>query len=167
MPQYTAKVKTGHLEYTRPDLVEKWLAKNEGQWVRISLSLVNKHPSPKSREQLGIYWGLFVPEITKQLRADGHTITISAFKNVTAERYYTDLDTHELLTSVCNQVGPNGALMRLSDPDMTVHRMSLVLDNVIKFAVGSLHMNGEALESWRINQDKNRRSDQCENSSKT
>lgn len=149
MPEYSAKVQNGYMEYTRPDLVDKWLSKNEDEWVRVSLGLVNKHQNPKSREQLGLYWGLYVPEITAQLRADEITITIDAFDGVVAERYYTDLDTHELLTSICNHVGDNGALMRLSDPDMTVHRMSVVLDNVIKFAVGSLHMNGEKLQAWR------------------
>ena len=87
-------------------------------------------------------------EITRQLNADGLTIPIRAF-GIQAERPYFKYDTHELLTQLCNHVGDDGALMRLSDPDMTVHRMSIVLDNVTKFAVGSLHMNGEKLEAWR------------------
>jgi hypothetical protein len=149
MPNYSGKIKDGALKVTRPDLLNKWIGKHDGEWFSLSLKIPHKDPDPKTAEQLGIYWGLFVPEITEQLTADGHTITISAFDKVTAERKYTDLDTHELLTALCNHVGENGTLMRMSDDDMTVTRMSIVLDNVVKFAVGSLHMNGDKLKSWR------------------
>ncbi len=149
MPEYTGIVKDERLACTRPDLLTKWIAKHDGQWFRMTLEQLVKDRDPKSMEQLGLYWGLFIPEITEQLKADGHTISIDAFDGVVAERAYTTLDTHEVLTALCNHVGKNGALMRLSDPDMTVHRMSMVLDNVIKFAVGSLHMNGQKLEAWR------------------
>ncbi len=153
MADYTGIIKDGALKVTRPDLLNKWIAKHDGEWFKITLKLISKDPDPKTAEQLGIYWGLFVPEITQQLAADGHTITIEAFDEVTAERAYTDLDTHELLTTLCNHVGKDGAIMRLSDPDMDVARMSIVLDNVVKFAVGSLHMNGERLEAWRNEPD--------------
>lgn len=149
MPTYTGIIKDKALKNTRPDLLEKWIAKYDGEWFKLELSLVNKHPDPKTREQLGYYWGLLVLEITKQLKVDGHTITIKAFKHVTAERNYTTLDTHELLTSVCNHVGPDGALMRMSDPDMTVHLMIKVIDNVLNFATQSLSMNGDTLKAWR------------------
>ena len=133
---------------TRPDLLGKWIAKHDGLWFRMSLEQLVKKRDPKSMEQLGFYWGLLEPEITKQLNADGLTIPIRAF-GISAERPYFKKDTHELLTQLCNHVGDNGAMLRMSDRGMTVHRMSMVLDNVIKFAVGSLHMNGENLEAWR------------------
>lgn len=148
MPEYTGIIKDSALKCTRPDLLEKWIGKNEGLWFRLTLKLITEKVDPKSAEQLGFYWGLLVPEITEQLNADGLTIPIRAF-GAEAERPYFKDDTHELLTQLCNLVGKNGALMRLSDPNMDVHRMSMVLDNVIKFAVGSLHMNGEKLEAWR------------------
>ncbi len=154
MPEYTGIIKDKALKNTRPELLEKWIAKNDGEWFRLKLSLVNKYPDPKTREQLGYYWGLLVPEITKQLESDGHTITISAFKNVTAERKYTELDTHELLTSICNHVGPNGALMRMSDPDMNIRRMMMIIDNVLNFATQSLSMNGDDLRAWRPELEK-------------
>ena len=153
MPEYTGIIKDKALKNTRPDLLEKWIAKNDGEWFRLKLSLVNKHPDPKTREQLGYYWGLLVPEITKQLEADGHTITIRAFKNVTAERKYTELDVHELLTSICNHVGPDGALMRMSDSDMDIHKMMIIIDNVLNFATQSLSMDGDKLKAWRLERD--------------
>lgn len=149
MPEYTGIIKGPKLMCTRPDLLHKWIGKRDRVWFRMILEQLVKDRDPKSMEQLGLYWGLFIPEITEQLKVDGHTISIDAFDGVVAERAYTTLDTHEVLTALCNYVGKDGALMRLSDPSMDVHRMSMVLDNVIKFAVGSLHMNGEKLEAWR------------------
>lgn len=149
MPEYTGIIEGPKLMVTRPDLLGKWIGKRDRLWFRLTLEQLVKDRDPKSMEQLGLYWGLFIPEITEQLKADGHTISIDAFDAVVAERAYTTLDTHEVLTALCNHVGKNGALMRLSDPEMTVHRMSMVLDNVIKFAVGSLHMDGTKLEAWR------------------
>ncbi len=148
MPEYTAQIQSRRLMYPRQDLFDKWTGKHDGQWIRVVLEQLIKSRDPKSLAQLGYYWGLLVPEITEQLNGEGLTIPIRAF-GIEAERPYFKDDTHELLTQLCNHVGDDGALMRLSDPDMTVHRMSVVLDNVIKFAVGSLHMNGERLESWR------------------
>lgn len=149
MSEYAGIITKAALKVTRPDLLNKWISKHEGAWFKIDLKLVSKHPDPKSAAQLGLYWGLLVPAITKQLAADGHTITIEAFKNVTAERAYNIYDTHELLTSICNHVGKDGALMRLSDDDMTVARMRVVIDNVINFATQSLCMNGEKLRAWQ------------------
>lgn len=149
MPKYNGKIKDSALKCTRKDLLDKWIAKHPGEWFTMELKLVNRHPDPKTREQLGYYFGLLVSETTVQLAADGHTITISAFKNVTAERAYTDLDTHELLTSICNHVGPDGALMRLSDPDMNIHRMRTIIDNVLNFMTQSLSMDGDKLKAWR------------------
>lgn len=151
MPEYTAKITDGKLMCTRPDLMGKWLAKHDGQWLRMNLDLIVKNLDPKSLEQLGYYWGLLVPEITEQLNADGHTIPVKAF-GVEAERPYFKDDTHELLTQLCNHVGEDGALMRLSDPDMSVRRMRTVIDNVLNFATQSLRMNGEKLEAWRAKQ---------------
>ena len=149
MAEYAGIIEGPKLMVTRPDLLGKWIGKRDRLWFRMTLEQLIKDRDPKSMEQLGYYWGLLVEEITEQLKADGHTISIDAFDAVVAERAYTTLDTHEVLTALCNHVGKNGALMRLSDPNMDVHRMSMVLDNVIKFAVGSLHMNGEKLEAWR------------------
>ena len=114
------------------------------------LKLIAEKIDPKSAEQLGFYWGLLVPEITEQLNADGLSIPIRAF-GVEAQRPYFKKDTHELLTQLCNRIGQDGALMRLSDSDMTIHRMSIVLENVLNFATESLRMNGDKLKAWRTN----------------
>ena len=148
MAEYTGKIECPKLMVTRPDLMSKWIGKHDGLWFRMTLEQLVKNRDPKSTAQLGYYWGLLAPEITEQLNADGLTIPIRAF-GIEAERPYFKYDTHELLTQLCNHVGDGGALMRLSDPDMDVHRMSIVLDNVIKFATKSLCMDGEKLEAWR------------------
>ncbi len=148
MLEYTGIIQSPDLIYTRPERVNKWIEKHDGLWFRMTLERLVKNRDPKSMAQLGYYWGLLTPEITEQLNADGLTIPIRAF-GIEAERPYFKNDTHELLTQLCNHVGKNGALMRLSDPDMDVHRMSIVLDNVIKFATKSLCMDGEKLEAWR------------------
>jgi len=148
MPEYAGIIRAPKLKVTRSDLMGKWITKHDGKWFLMALDLISKNKDPKSASQLGLYWGLFVPEIMQQLNADGLTIPIRAF-GVEAERPYFKDDTHALLTELCNYVGDDGALMRLSDPAMDVHRMGLVLDNVLNFATKSLCMNGERLESWR------------------
>lgn len=148
MPEYTGIIRDKALKNTRPDLLEKWIGKNEGLWFRMTLDLVTKKVDPKTAAQLGYYWGLLEPEITKQLNADGLTIPIRAF-GVEAQRPYFKDDTHELLTQLCNHVGDNGALMRMSDSAMNIHRMRTIIDNVLNFATDSLKMNGTKLKSWR------------------
>jgi len=150
MPEYTGIIKDLALKCTRPDLLGQWIGKNEGLWFRLTLKLIAEKIDPKSAEQLGFYWGLLVPEITEQLNADGLSIPIRAF-GVEAQRPYFKKDTHELLTQLCNRIGQDGALMRLSDSDMTIHRMSIVLENVLNFATESLRMNGDKLKAWRTN----------------
>ena len=126
----------------------KWIGKHEEQWFRMTLKLIAENIDPKTAAQLGYYWGLLVPEITEQLDADGNTIPIRAF-GVKAQRPYFKEDTHELLTLLCNHVGDNGALMRMSDPAMDIHRMRMIIDNVLNFATDSLSMNGDKLKAWQ------------------
>lgn len=145
MPTYTGLVKDKALKYTRPDLVSKWIERNDGQWFRMKLELVCKNIDSKTAEQLGLYWGLLVPEITEELNVQENTITIEAY-GISSERKYVDLDTHELLTERCGRIGEDGASLRLSEMDLTQARM--FIDNVKDFAVGSLGMNGERLEAW-------------------
>ncbi len=148
MPEYTGIIKDSALKCTRPDLLEKWIGKHEDQWFRMTLKLICEKIDPKTAAQLGYYWGLLVPEITEQLDADGLRIPIRAF-GIEAQRPYFKEDTHELLTQLCNHVGENGALMRMSDPAMDIHRMRMIIDNVLNFATDSLSMNGDKLKSWR------------------
>ncbi len=130
------------------DLLGKWIGKYEDQWFRMTLKLIAEKVDPKTAAQLGYYWGLLEPEITKQLNADGLRIPIRAF-GVEAQRPYVKEDTHELLTTLCMHVGDNGALTRMSDPAMDIHRMRMIIDNVLNFATDSLSMNGEKLLAWR------------------
>ena len=148
MSEYTGIIEGPKLMVTRPDLLGKWIGKRDRIWFRMTLEQLVKKRDPKSMEQLGYYWGLLVPEITEQLNADGNTIPIRAF-GIEAERPYFKDDTHALLTQLCNRVGKDGALMRLSDPDMSVMLMRLVIDNVLNFATQMLRMNGKKLKAWR------------------
>ena len=148
MPEYSGIIKGSALKCTRMDLLAKWIGKHEDQWFRMTLELIGKHADPKTAEQLGYYFGLLVPEIMEQLNADKNTITISAF-GIHAERPYFKEDTHEPLTQLCNHVGKDGALMRLSDDDMSVTLMRIVIDNVLNFATQMLRMNGDKLKAWQ------------------
>lgn len=149
MPEYTGTIKDSALKCPRKDLLDKWIAKNDGAWFRMTLKLIAGKVDPKTAAQLGFYWGLLVPEITEQLNADGNTITIRAF-GIEAQRPFFDKDTHTLLGQLCFHVGDNGALESMSDMDLG--QMIMAIDHVVKFAVDSLHMDGKKLESWRTPQ---------------
>lgn len=149
MPKYTAVIRCDdgrtRLVCTRPDLLHRWLNNNLTKWVWLELEPISKNPNPKTAEQLGYYWGLLVIEITEQLNTEGLTIPVRAF-NLEYDRPYFKNDTHELLTQLCGRIGVNGALIRVSE--MGKFEMMKFLDNVLKFAVANLNMNGQRLEAW-------------------
>lgn len=130
---------------TRPDLLNRWLKNHVNQWVWLDLEPIVKQDDPKTAEQLGYYWGLLVEEITEQLNVEKKTIPIELFKFRVEVPYFSGA-THELLTQICGRVGKNGALLRVSE--MEKFQMMMFLDNVLKFAVDSLSMNGQKLEAW-------------------
>lgn len=131
----------------RPEF-EEWLVKNDGLYFTAEYKVAGKHKCAKSRKQLGYYFAHLLPEITKQLIADGHTVTMN-FKGLHKERPYDEGDTHELLTQLCGNVGVDGAFMRLSDDDMTLQRMIRFINNVLDFAVVNLSMNGDNLKAMK------------------
>lgn len=129
-------------------MINRWIQKNESRWFKADFNLIGPEGDAKTAAQLGYYWGVLVPEIRDELNRQGHTLSIS-FNNLKAEIPYNLDSTHELLTQLCNRVGDDGALMRMSDPDMTIARMVQVINNVLDFAVVTLGMNEEALKARR------------------
>ncbi len=148
MPEYTGQIAGGKLNCNRPDLINRWIQKNENRWFKADFKLIGPEGDAKTAAQLGYYWAVLVPEIRDELNAQGHTPTIT-FNKLQAEIPYNSESTHDLLTQLCNHVGEDGALMRMSDPDMTIGRMVQVINNVLDFAVVTLGMNEEALKARR------------------
>ena len=126
----------------------KWLVKNNGMYFIADYKIPGKRKDKKSLEQLGYYWAVLVPLITKELNAQGHTMTLN-LKDIHRETPYDEGSTHEMLTQLCGNVGPDGAFMRLSDDDMTIGRMIQFISNVLDVAVISLGMDGDKLKAWR------------------
>lgn len=146
MPTYNFKIVKGKRIYLRPDLLDRWLDKHEGEWFSDELVPLGKSADPKTAEQLGYYWGLLIPEICDELVSQGHTYTIR-FASFEREVPYNKLATHETLTALCGRVGDDGAAIRLSD--MSLHQTMRFIDNVLAFAIVQLNMNGEALKARR------------------
>jgi len=150
MPNYQGLIVDCDLNYTRPDLLEKWAKKNDGLFFNAKLTILGKVKDPKTAQELGYYWGLLVPEICKELNRQGHTITI-CFNKLTKEVPYDKYTTHELLTELCGYVGEDGEHQRLSIDDK--YDAVRYIDNVLDFAVIDLGMNEENLKAWRMDKD--------------
>lgn len=146
MPVYPGMIIDEVAEYTRPDLRDKWLKKNNGLWFREKLEIIGKSQDPKTSAQLGYYWGLLLPESYHQLKADGFTIPITAF-GITINIPITKDATHEMLTSLCGRVGEDGRALRLSE--MNKYQTIKFVDNVVDFAVVTLRMNEKELKARR------------------
>ena len=143
----------GRIQNSRPTTTDKkafikWLDKNDGMYFIAEYKIPGKHKDRKSLQQLGYYWAVLVPEITKELNAQGHTVTLN-FKDIHREVKYDTGSTHEMLTQLCGKVGPDGSFMRLSDDNMTIGRMIQFISNVLDVAVISLGMDGDKLKAWR------------------
>lgn len=146
MPEYTGVIRENGLVFLRPDLLGKWEKKNEGLWFKATLELIGKCADSKTSAQLGYYWGLLVPEIRDELARQGHTNTVR-FSDFEREVPYNKHSTHELLTGLCGQVGPDGILIRLSE--MVLAQAMRFIDNVLEFAIVSLAMNEVNLRAMR------------------
>jgi len=105
-----------------------------------------KESRGKSNPQLGYYWGLLVVEITKQLNAEGWTITVGHGDH-SFEREYTKDDTHEWLKKYCAHLGDGGVYVTLSAQDE--YMCSMFITNVLWVAEHWLKMDREALDAKR------------------
>lgn len=146
MSEYHGRIIAENTCYTRPELLAKWLKKNNGKWFKAVFSIPAKDADPKTAAQLGYYWGLLLPEITKQLIAEGHTMPVRAF-GIEKDIPFNQDATHELLTALCGHVGSEGKHLRLSECGK--HETIKFIDNVIEFAVANLGMNEAKLAAWR------------------
>ncbi len=152
MPKYKAEITYGGiLSFVEAVKRMKWLVKNIGEWVEVSYSILGKSKDPKTRKQLGYYWGLLVPEISKALIALGWTVTVGQdgheFQRIWDhdgdDTKYTD--THDWLKEHASKIGGDGQHVTLSCQDLI--ECKRFIENV-KFICGEwLNMNMTELEA--------------------
>ena len=110
---------------------------------------VERHTAPsqaKTDPQLGFYWGLLVPLITKAINGHGWTITIGKGK-AQFERMYTDNDTHVWLKEFAAKIGEEGEYVTLSEQDKEMCRK--YIDNVMWIMDHWFKMDIEAIKKKR------------------
>lgn len=125
--------------------VVKFLQSNAGQYYRIIFK--NAAREPKTPKQLGIYWGLYLPEIKDELVRQGFTTTVGGVfgsRKITRERPINIDEAHEIVKELCALVDTDGQYITLSAMDK--FQCVSFLDNVLNFA-GELGMNVELLRA--------------------
>jgi len=142
--QFSYEIKQGRQIFDEPLARRRFLASKPDGFRGFESH--HKPRQAKSNPQLGYYWGLLVPEITKQLKADGWTITVGIEEH-TFERDYTLNDTHEWLKEYCAKVGHDGVYITLSEQNQEL--CSMYIDNVLWLAEHWLRMDRKALEARR------------------
>lgn len=153
MPEYTGEIKATKLLFSRKAELLKWMVRNAGLWFTITIKVLGKHKDRKTREQLGYYWGLLLPEIHDQYLREGFTVTVKVARIkignqvLQVDRKPTMDDSHELNKDVCGLIGDNGDRMNVRD--MGKYEVRKFIDNVIDHAVQNLKMNGEELKAKR------------------
>ena len=81
MPKYPAEIKrnqdTGKAfcDFVKLSNLNKWLNKHIGYWIDVDIKL-HKVTDPKTKDQLGYYWGLLLKEIHQELLSQGATIAV-------------------------------------------------------------------------------------------
>jgi len=119
--------------------VSSFLQKNAGQYYRVLFK--NAAREPKTPKQLGIYWGLYLPEIKDELVRQGFTTTVGGVfgsRKITRERVINIDEAHEIVKELCALVDTDGQYITLSAMDK--FQCKNFLDNVLNFA-GELGMN--------------------------
>lgn len=151
MPHLNALIKYGTLQFPDQQELSRHCRKWDGQWVKVTIEpVVCGMKKAKSPNELGYYWGFLLPEIHKEMEAQGNTKTM-VFCGEKTYMPITVLDVHEMLTGQCMRVGENGAGIRLSDADF--HQASKIIKNVLLVAE-QLGMNVEAMEAWHGEESK-------------
>ncbi len=145
MAEYSAiAMNDGKLVFPAGRARTKYIARHAGRWMRETLKPVGGG-NPKTRQQLGYYWGLLLPEIAAELRRQGQTVSIR-LGGVPIEVEPTDEDIHEAVTVLCGRVGPRAERRRLSECDL--RECMKFIDNVLDLAA-QLGMDVEKLKAWR------------------
>ena len=149
MPEYTGiATDDGKISWINGHAAKltEYLKKRPGQFMLFSVKpAYRKKSDPKTAQQLGWYWALLLPEIHRQLVADGHTTTIK-FGTIKKEVPIAILDAHEAITALSGNVGDNGNFMRLSDCGL--YECVKWLDNVMDLAA-QMGMDIKKLEAVR------------------
>jgi hypothetical protein len=155
MPEFSYEIIKGHLIYDDPDARRKFLSKKPDDYRGFE-----KHRKPrqsKSNPQLGYYWGLLVPEISKAIIALGWTVTrILIIKDLKYRReaiwdrdgddkLFTD--THQFLKKEGARIGDDGEFVTLSEQD--IEECSKFITNVLYICDHWLDMNMEELRAKR------------------
>lgn len=151
MPEYGYVIVNGQQVYDDPDARRKFLAKKPDDFRGFE-----KHRGlsrAKSGGQLGWYWGLLLPEISKTLIALGWTVSKGRGENEVIciwdrggdDKEYTD--THDWLKKNAARIGDQGEYVTLSDQDMDECRR--FLDNVMWICEHWLKMDVVKLEAKR------------------
>ncbi len=153
MPDFTGEITEASLKTTQKAELLKWMVKNAGFWFAMTLKVLGKAKDRKTKEQLGYYWGLLLPETHDQYLRDGMTVTVEVSKikvhgkPLHVERKPTMDDSHELNKDICALIGDNGAWMNVREMDK--QQVRKFIDNVLNHASQNLLMNGEELEARR------------------
>ena len=151
MPEFGYMTIKGRQVYDDPDARRKFLAKKPDDYRGFEKHRGIKRA--KSDPQLGYYWGLLAPEVSKALIALGWTVTIgkgkTAFERLWDrggdDKQYTD--THEWLKKNAARIGEQGEYVTLSEQDLDECRK--FIDNVIWICEHWLNMDKEKLEAKR------------------
>lgn len=149
----TGKITATRLIFNKKAELLKWMVRNAGLWFGLTIKVLGKHKDRKTKEQLGYYWGLLLPEIHDQYLRDGYSVTVKVAKIVIAGKILQVVrkpamdDSHELNKDICGLVGKDGDRMDVRDMDKNEVRK--FIDNVLDHAVMNLNMNGEALKAKR------------------
>jgi hypothetical protein len=153
MPEFRGQVTAIKLMFNKKTELLKWMVRNAGLWFVLTIKILGKSKDRKTREQLGYYWGLLLPELHDQYLREGFTVTVRVArvkignKSLEVEREPTMDDSHELNKDVCGLIGENGK--RMDVRDMGKQEVRKFIDNVIDHAVINLKMNGETLRAER------------------
>jgi len=157
MPEYGYEIIKGQQIYDDPQALQKFVTSKVDGYRGFE-----RHrgvPQDKSGGQLGWYWGLLAPEISKSMIALGWTVTKKFVINgaVHEKEYPWDgkgddkkfTDTHKFLKDNAARIGDTGEYVTLSKQDKEECRK--FLENVLWICEHWLRMNMEALKAKRPN----------------
>ena len=151
MPKFNAEIYHGGvLSFIEIKKQIKWLLKHIGSWISVEYKLLGKSKCPKTAKQLGFYWGLLAPEVSKELIDKGWTVDVGRKPHVFQRKWDhggddTKLtDTHDWLKKHAARIGGDGEYVTLSEQDFD--ECIKFISNVKFICEHWLSMNIEALE---------------------
>lgn len=147
MPKVRGQIREGRAKPTDPSKLLKWLARYDGYYFEASFKLIGFNKCPKTAAQLGYLFGFLIPEVHEQMVREGHTLTLNA-KGLHREIPIPENAVYEIINSLCGYVGPDGKLIRLSDPEMDIAAASKYISGVLDIAM-DLKMDVDKLKAKR------------------